>query len=303
MLLAMALPTLGAQTWPAGTNVANFFFRTNQFREATSFGVGHTNIITDAGSKLNGVGFTNNFLSGYQLNIAPQTIGIPPSEAILGADGASGYLELVDSTTITGKVSFTAANGFSFTGGLLTGDGAGLTNLVIPDPLTLGQINVGTLILTNPPVLDLSASTNYAGSNVVGAVALATGATNDDLGNKISTTYYKAGSVMNLSVSTNLNGSGLFYQTNANNTTPDFWVPYSLLETNAAFAFLAPLHVSLTNAQTAVICVTNTTGVAIAVTPPASVHTQGTWNVTNMSTFTFFNYGGTFTNCIALPLW
>jgi len=56
---------------------------------------------------------------------------------------------------------------------------------------------------------------------------------------------------------------------------PNFVLPYSTITTNAAFAFLAPLNVSLTNVQTAVILVTNSTAVAVVVTAPANVHTQG----------------------------
>jgi hypothetical protein len=61
--------------------------------------------------------------------------------------------------------------------------------------------------------------------------------------------------------------------------------------------------VSATLAQTAVILVTNSTATVKVVRPPANVHTNGVWNVTNMTTFTFFNYGGVITNAIAFPLW
>lgn len=154
-------------------------------------------------------------------------------------------------------------NGVGLTNGVVSGDGSGLTNVQgsnIVGTITVSQLNVGTLILTNPPALDLSSSTNF-------------------------------------------NASGLFYKTNVSTAAPNFFLPYSIFATNAAFAFLAPLNVSATNAQTAVVMVTNSTGSSVVVTAPANVHIQGTWNVTNVSTFTFFNYGGTFTNAIAFPLW
>ena len=98
------------------------------------------------------------------------------------------------------------------------------------------------------------------------------------------------------------------YTTNSATSTirPDFAIGYSLLSTNAAFAFLDPTNVdtTLTLAQTCVILVTNNSGSGNwAVTMPANVHSQGTLYVTNITSFTFFQYAQKFTNCVALPLW
>lgn len=95
------------------------------------------------------------------------------------------------------------------------------------------------------------------------------------------------------------------YTTNGNPVVPDFALGYQLFKTNAAFAFLAPVNVDTTKtlAQTCVVIVTNSTAAAVLVTAPASIHTQGTWYVTNVTTFTFFQYAQLFTNAIALPLW
>jgi len=109
--------------------------------------------------------------------------------------------------------------------------------------------------------------------------------------------------VLNGANITNLAATNLVYYTNANGVRPDFALPYSLLSTNAAFAFLAPTNVLSTRAQTCVVVVTNTTAAAVAVTAPSPIHTQGTWLVTNVTVFTFFQYGGSLTNAIALPLY
>lgn len=95
------------------------------------------------------------------------------------------------------------------------------------------------------------------------------------------------------------------YTTNQNQIVPDFALGYQLITTNAAFTFLAPAGVDTTKtlAQTTVVLVTNTTAAAVAVTAPANVHTQGTWYVTNVTSFTFFQYAQKFTNATALPLW
>jgi hypothetical protein len=78
---------------------------------------------------------------------------------------------------------------------------------------------------------------------------------------------------------------------------------YADFATNASFTFLAPLNVSPTNYQTAVVLVTNTLGTLIVATAPTGVHQLGTWNVTNVTVFSFFNDGGKWTNAIAMPVW
>ena len=89
--------------------------------------------------------------------------------------------------------------------------------------------------------------------------------------------------------------------TNLSTMAPDFNKSYSAITTNADFTFLSPLNVSSTLPQTAVIIVTGS-GSAVAVQPPLNVTTRGTWYLTNKTVFTFFNYGGTWTNAIALPI-
>lgn len=91
--------------------------------------------------------------------------------------------------------------------------------------------------------------------------------------------------------------------TNLSTMAPDFNKSYSTITTNDAFTFLDPLNVSDTLVQTAVIWVTNSTATVKTVTAPANVHTQGTWNVTNSTIFTFWHYAGIITNAIAFPLW
>lgn len=93
------------------------------------------------------------------------------------------------------------------------------------------------------------------------------------------------------------------FLTNANYVRPDFDVPYSELTTNAAFAFLAPTNVSSVRYQPSVVMVTNSTAAAVAVTAPANCHTTGTWYITNLTVFSFFNMAGRMTNCIAYPIW
>lgn len=288
LILAIALPGLGATTWPAGTNVANTFFQTNRFLKNVTFGNPATNIISDGGSKINGVGFTNGVITGdgsgltgvgvpnaltnldsraWTNSIGDLYVGETPNIGSLflwnDADGEWREITTVSGGFINLVANISVGTNIISRNGAFYGNGLGLTNIQgsnIVGTITVSQLNVGTLILTNPPALDLSSSTNF-------------------------------------------NGSGLFYKTNVSTAAPNFFLPYSLFSTNAAFAFLAPLNVSATNAQTAVVMVTNSTGSSVVVTAPANVHTQGTWNVTNVSTFTFFNYGGVFTNAIAFPLW
>jgi hypothetical protein len=102
----------------------------------------------------------------------------------------------------------------------------------------------------------------------------------------------------------NVPAASIVYYTNSSTMAPDFSKPYSLISTNAAFTVLAPISVDSgkTKAQTTVFMVTNSTAAAVAITPPSNCHTQGVWNVTNLTSITFFQYGGAFTNAIALPL-
>lgn len=91
--------------------------------------------------------------------------------------------------------------------------------------------------------------------------------------------------------------------TNAAVIAPNFALGGQMWATNAAFTFGLPLNISRTLYQTCVVLVTNSTAAAIAITPPASVITSGTWYCTNVTEFTFRHYGGMWTNAVASPLW
>lgn len=97
------------------------------------------------------------------------------------------------------------------------------------------------------------------------------------------------------------------YPTNSMGQAPTFsfstGVTYGDFSTNAAFTFLSPVNVSTTNYQTCVLMVTNTTGSAVLATAPANCHSEGVMYVTNVSTYTFFNNPGKWTNCIGFPLY
>ena len=97
--------------------------------------------------------------------------------------------------------------------------------------------------------------------------------------------------------------SALLNVTNLSTMAPNFALGYAMITTNAAFTFLSPINVTATLAETAVLLVTNSTASAVAVTLPSGIYSQGTFYVTNVTTFTFFHYGKAFTNCIALPLY
>lgn len=199
--------------------------------------------------------------------------GSPTLTVLIGTNIASG-------TANAGHISFSgpnSGNGNAYLANDQTFTGTNtFTKPINATTINASTFNVGTLTLTNPPTLDLSASTNLPGSGVTSAVTNAINATN-------------------------LYGL-VHYSTNLSTMAPDFNKVYSTITTNAAFTFLAPLNVSATLAQTAVILVTNSTAAAVVVTPPANVHSQGTWNVTNVTTFTFFNYPGMLTNAISFPL-
>jgi hypothetical protein len=79
-------------------------------------------------------------------------------------------------------------------------------------------------------------------------------------------------------------------------------VNYMGFTTNAAFAFADPTGVSATEVRQCVVAVTNSTASAVAITLPASVWSQGTGYVTNVTICSFTSWAGQFTNCVFLPL-
>jgi hypothetical protein len=99
------------------------------------------------------------------------------------------------------------------------------------------------------------------------------------------------------------------YSTNALSNpgvaTPDFSKSYILVSTNADFTFGLPVNINANINQTTVMIVTNANkGSLMAITAPANVTPQGTWNCTNngKTIVTFFQYGNWMTNATALPL-
>jgi hypothetical protein len=85
--------------------------------------------------------------------------------------------------------------------------------------------------------------------------------------------------------------------------TVDFSKPYAFYTTNDVFTFNAPIGTNVSALSWCSIFVTNSSGSLKAVTAPIHTFKQGTWNVTNVSVFSFTTYGNAFTNAIALPLW
>lgn len=309
MLLGMYGPVLGATTiFPAATNAPNVFFGTNLFTTNAAFQgfvlIG-TNILQNQGSKLNGLGFTNSVVSGTLHFIGDTSVSVITGDGNLfyGSPLLAFYFD-----KDVHAPSFTATNA---TGGFV-GDGSLITGLDaanISGTLSVAQINVGTVVVTNAMAVNLTGSTNYAASNVVSGgvlpagtvspVAMAAGlALGTDGSNRVWTN-----SLNGVSIGGNAaTASAVNYATNLSTMAPDFNKAYSEITTNAPFTFLAPLNVSLTTAPTAVIMVINSSGTNITVTAPVNVHAQGTWNITNRTTFTFWTYGGTYTNAIAFPL-
>lgn len=105
-----------------------------------------------------------------------------------------------------------------------------------------------------------------------------------------------------LSVTT-LNVTTMAYQTNSSSLSPNFAISYQLFSTNAGFAFASPINASASTVNACVVLVTNSTPASpFAVTAPATVSVQGTWYVTNLTVFSWVQYGMSFTNATALPL-
>lgn len=105
-------------------------------------------------------------------------------------------------------------------------------------------------------------------------------------------------SVAGLSVSTFLNsptnsGSGTFV---------DFSHRDHLLQTNASFAFRGFINITSQKSATEITWVTNTTGSAIVITPPAGTITNGLWLCTNLTKVTWDIYEKRFTNGYSQPM-
>lgn len=144
--------------------------------------------------------------------------------------------------------------------------------------------NVGTGQI---PIADLaSSSVTFSGTSTHitggGTVALGGSATPFDVGSSVP--LLDANNVWTGASSNFVNNAVVTWATNANNTTPDFAVPTSLLSTNANFTWLAPTHIGGTKAELWMkTSVTNSSGSLITMTAPANVHVcgAGAMNVTN----------------------
>jgi len=97
----------------------------------------------------------------------------------------------------------------------------------------------------------------------------------------------------------------LDFATNQATMAPDFTHGVEFISTNAAFTVLAPVGVSSkkTTEQVVTVNYTNTTAAVVVITPPANVHTVGTWNVTNWTeiTYKYWPPSGP-TNAYSLPV-
>lgn len=204
----------------------------------------------------------------------------------------------LDTAAITSG-TLAAARLPALTGDVTTSAGSASTTLAAG---SAANLNSGTLLAARMPALTGVITTSAgAVATVLGSFSSAnlSGALTDETGTGAA--VFGTAPTFTTKITT----PQADYTTNSNPVVPDFTLGYQLFQTNAAFTFLAPVGVDTTKllAQTAVVFVTNSTAAAVLVTAPANVHTQGTWYVTNVTAFTFFQYAQKFTNCIAYPLW
>lgn len=105
-----------------------------------------------------------------------------------------------------------------------------------------------------------------------------------------------------LVTTTNLLAPQYDFVTNTGTMNPDFAFGSTWIQTNAAFALLAPKNVDTTRDQVTVFNVTNSTAAAVAITAPANVFARGVWYVTNVTSITLRHHGAYFTNATADPI-
>jgi hypothetical protein len=169
------------------------------------------------------------------------------------------------------------------------------------------SLRTDTINATNKLDTDLRAYTLDATNKLNTDLRAALQPANAALSNvvNIASNSYLGSFTGNLAGGTNLNGSAVIYATNTSPVRPDFWKPYQMFQTNADFLFLSPTNVDVgkTQFQSCAVFVTNSTAAEIAVTFPASIHAQGTANVTNLSAFTFSQYGQKWTNVVCFPMY
>jgi len=178
----------------------------------------------------------------------------------------------------------------------VVGGGAGLSNVV-------ASVVLPGISLTN---VTIKGGTFYGdGSGLSNVVAGSSSALAS--GSSLTNMILKGGSIeyMDGYGLTNVPATSLFYPTNLGTTVITFggFVEYRDYGTNAAFAWGGFTGVSHTNVQTVVYFVTNSTASVWNVTPPPGMlATNGTWNVTNVTAFTFINNGKKWTNGTAQPI-
>lgn len=239
---------------------------------------------------------------GFSAILAGQNnkIGASGQGAILG--GSGNYVRGIGGYAFAGGYNAFATN----FGSWVLNDSSGLTvGSSTNDEMTLGFSN-GVRVL-GP--LNIKGAVNASNTVTVSANGVSTLISSNTIisGNQTNSGSIQA-STLNITGNATVGGTLQLvaerYTTNASTMAPDFNLGYTLISTNAAFTVLAPINVDTTKtlAQTTVFQVTNTTAAAVAITPPANVHFQGTWFVTNWTTITFYQYGQKITNAIALPL-
>lgn len=130
------------------------------------------------------------------------------------------------------------------------------------------------------------------------------GTTVNDYSNNVNTVINSTSNSILTQIATSNTFNQVYYLTNTCTMAPDFAKGYCWISTNAAFAFLSPLNLDYTKAQTTVMIVTNSSGTAILATMPANVHLVpgSAAYITNASAATFFHYPYVGTNCYLVPL-
>ena len=241
-------------------------------------------------SMLNGVAMTNLTLGdsantatlhlkafgggGLDIAFASTPAGLTINHAVLvtGAVTASGGFSATGGTLTLNNANYTASTLLSLDGskiavsianaaGSLTNDGSGA--LGFNQNLNLVNLNIGTMVVTNPPVLNLQSSTNLLGQTVVYNT------------NANDTATMPVGKYTFLSTNNNV---------------------------ALASAFLAGSAWGATNVNWSVLFITNTTGTAITFKPPVNCTCPGTapgsantFYVTNWAVFSAVGYANLFT--------
>lgn len=164
------------------------------------------------------------------------------------------------------------------------------------------DVGIGGLLNIRGTFQSSGGTTNWLGNDTGINNAYATGIFSGTLIGTLTGTSVSATSFR--STGSNYFSKALSFSTNQNQVVPDFSLPEQLMSTNAAFTFLAPAGVDTTKTevQWTLVNVTNTTAVAVAITPPANCHGVGTLFVTNWSLCYFQCYAQKLTNLFCVPV-